>query len=150
MLAKAVIPNRSIEYLDNRVSLYAAQYGKCAVTGRMLWIDEIHCHHKKPTSQGGTDEYKNLVIVHKDVHALIHAVKLETIQAYLDKVKPNKSQLGKIRACVHRISCISFWQILLMTALKKFVIRQYAFTFSPFSQQNYAQKSVYFPYEHRL
>ncbi len=96
MIAKAVIPNRSIEYLDNRVSLYAAQYGKCAVTGRMLWIDEVHCHHKKPTSQGGTDEYKNLVIVHKDVHALIHAVKLETIQAYLDKVKPNKSQLEKI------------------------------------------------------
>ena len=96
MLAKEVIPNRSIEYLDNRVSLYAAQYGKCAVTGRILWIDEIHCHHKKPTSQGGTDEYNNLVIVHKDVHMLIHAVKSETIQAYLDKVKPDKSQLEKI------------------------------------------------------
>lgn len=96
MIAKEVIPNRSIEYLDNRVSLYAAQYGKCAVTGRILWIDEIHCHHKKPTSQGGTDEYNNLVIVHKDVHMLIHAVKSETIQAYLDKVKPNKSQLEKI------------------------------------------------------
>ncbi|MCM1529697.1 MAG: group II intron reverse transcriptase/maturase [Alistipes sp.] len=96
MLAKAVISNRSIEYLDNRVSLYAAQYGKCAVTGKVLWIDEIHCHHKKPTSQGGTDEYNNLVIVHKDVHMLIHAVKSETIQAYLDKIKPNKSQLDKI------------------------------------------------------
>lgn len=96
MLAKAVISNKSIEYLDNRVSLYAAQYGKCAVTGRILWIDEIHCHHKKPTSQSGTDEYKNLVIVHKDVHALIHAVKPETIQTYLDKVKPNKSQIEKI------------------------------------------------------
>ena len=96
MLAREVIPDRSIEYLDNRVSLYAAQYGKCAVTGRILWIDEIHCHHKKPTSQGGTDEYNNLVIVHKDVHMLIHAVKPETIQAYLDKVKPDKSQLEKI------------------------------------------------------
>lgn len=96
MLAKAVIPNRSIEYLDNRVSLYAAQFGKCAVTGKVLWIDEIHCHHKKPTSQGGTDEYKNLVIVHKDVHTLIHAVKTKTIQAYLNKIKPTKSQLDKI------------------------------------------------------
>ncbi len=96
MLAKEVIPNRSIEYLDNRISLYAAQYGKCAVTDRILWIDESHCHHKKPTSQGGTDEYNNLVIVHKDVHMLIHAVKPETIQTYLDKVKPDKSQLEKI------------------------------------------------------
>ncbi len=96
MLARAYMPNRSVEYMDNRVSLYAAQYGKCAVTGKVLWIDEIHCHHKKPISQGGTDEYKNLVIVHIDVHKLIHATSTETIQAYLDKIKPNKSQLDKI------------------------------------------------------
>ena len=38
--------SRSIEYADNRISLYAAQYGKCAVTGRELEFDEIHCHHK--------------------------------------------------------------------------------------------------------
>ncbi len=96
MLARAYLPNRSVEYMDNRVSLYAAQYGKCAVTGKVLWIDEIHCHHKKPLSQGGTDEYKNLIIVHIDVHKLIHATSPETIQAYLDKVKPDKSQLNKI------------------------------------------------------
>lgn len=96
MLAKEFIPDRSVEYMDNRVSLYAAQFGKCAVIGKVLWIDEIHCHHKKPISQGGTDEYNNLVIVHKDVHRLIHAVKSNTIQAYLDKIKPNKSQLDKI------------------------------------------------------
>ncbi len=96
MLARAYLPNRSVEYMDNRVSLYAAQYGKCAVTGKVLWIDEIHCHHKKPLNQGGTDEYKNLIIVHIDVHKLIHATKPETIQAYLDKIKPDKSQLDKI------------------------------------------------------
>ncbi|MCM1298960.1 MAG: group II intron reverse transcriptase/maturase [Firmicutes bacterium] len=96
MLARTYLPNRSVEYMDNRVSLYAAQYGKCAVTGKVLWIDEIHCHHKKPLSQGGTDEYKNLIIVHIDVHKLIHATRPETIQAYLDKIKPNKSQLEKI------------------------------------------------------
>lgn len=96
MLARAYLPNRSVEYMDNRVSLYAAQYGKCAVTGKILWIDEIHCHHKKPISQGGTDEYKNLIIIHIDVHKLIHATQPETIQAYLDKIKPNKSQLEKI------------------------------------------------------
>ena len=96
MLARAYLPNRSVEYMDNRISLYATQYGKCAVTGKVLWIDEIHCHHKKPLSQGGTDEYKNLIIVHIDVHKLIHAIRPETIQAYLDKIKPDKSQLDKI------------------------------------------------------
>ena len=96
VLARAYLPNRSVEYMDNRVSLYAAQCGKCAVTGKVLWINEIHCHHKKPLSQGGTDKYKNLIIVHIDVHKLIHATKPQIIQAYLDKIKPDKSQLDKI------------------------------------------------------
>jgi group II intron reverse transcriptase/maturase len=41
------VENRSIEYNDNRLSLYVAQKGKCFVTGKLLEIDEIHCHHKK-------------------------------------------------------------------------------------------------------
>lgn len=96
MLAKSHISGRSIEYMDNRVSLYAAQYGKCAVTGKVLWIDEIHCHHKKPVSQGGTDEYKNLVIVHADVHKLIHATRQETITVYLNRLNLTKPQLEKL------------------------------------------------------
>ena len=96
MLAQAQIPNRSIEYMDNRISLYAAQYGKCAVTGKILWIDEIHCHHIKPVFQGGTDSYNNLVIVHKDVHKLIHAVSEDTIKAYLSIINPNSTMLSKI------------------------------------------------------
>jgi hypothetical protein len=96
MLAKSHISGRSIEYMDNRVSLYATQYGKCAVTGKILWIDEIHCHHKKPVSHGGTDEYRNLVIVHADVHKLIHATRQETITVYLKRLNLTKSQLEKI------------------------------------------------------
>lgn len=60
-------PRRSVEYMDNRISLYAAQYGRCAVTGKELWLDEIHCHHKQPLCRGGTDKYMNLVIVHRDM-----------------------------------------------------------------------------------
>lgn len=96
MLAQAQIPNRSVEYMDNRISLYAAQYGKCAVTGKILWIDDMHCHHIKPVSQGGTDTYKNLVIIHKDVHRLIHAVSEETVKAYMSKITPNNAMLNKI------------------------------------------------------
>ena len=64
-------PRRSVEYMDNRISLYAAQYGRCAVTGKELGLDEIHSHHKQPLSMGGTDKYMNLVIVHRDIHRLI-------------------------------------------------------------------------------
>lgn len=96
MLARSFSKSRSIEYQDNRISRYAAQYGKCAVTGKVLWIDEIHCHHILPVSMGGTDDYSNLVIVHEDVHKLIHATLLETITAYRNILKPTKSMLNKI------------------------------------------------------
>lgn len=88
--------HRSIEYMDNRISLYAGQNGKCAITGKLLEIHEIHCHHKIPVNNGGTDEYKNLVIIHKDVHQLIHAKEPETIIKYIETIKPDKNQLAKI------------------------------------------------------
>ena len=87
---------RSIEYMDNRISLYAAQYGKCAITKMELGLYEIHCHHKVPLNMGGTDKYKNLIIVHRDVHTLIHATLPETVEKYLALIKPNIKALTKI------------------------------------------------------
>ena len=87
---------RSIEYMDNRISLYAAQYGKCAVTGTELFVDEIHCHHKIPLNMGGSDEYSNLIIVHTDVHILIHSTDVETISKYLKQIKPDSKAMAKI------------------------------------------------------
>ncbi|MDR1539023.1 MAG: HNH endonuclease [Clostridiales bacterium] len=84
--------------MDNRISLYAAQYGRCAVTGNEHAIGEIHCHHKKPLKNGGTDRYANLVIVHVDVHKLIHATAPETIATYLELIRPDKPTLEKINA----------------------------------------------------
>ena len=91
-------PRRSVEYMDNRISLYAAQYGRCAVTGKELWLEEIHCHHKLPVKMGGDDRYSNLVIVHRIVHQLIHATAPETIIAYLKDLQPDKKALAKLNA----------------------------------------------------
>lgn len=96
MLMRETHTNKSIEFMDNRLSLWAAQYGKCAVTGKVLWIDEIHCHHKIPLADGGTDKYQNLVIVHQSIHNLIHATQPEAIQAYLNLINPTKTMLNKI------------------------------------------------------
>lgn len=96
MLMRIKEPRRSIAYMDNRISLYAAQYGKCAVTGKELWVDEIHCHHKLPLHKGGTDQYENLVILHRDVHLLLHATTSETITTYLNLIKPDRKALDKI------------------------------------------------------
>ena len=83
-LIRQQLYGRSIEYADNRISLYLAQKGKCAVTGEEFTSkDEIHCHHKLPKSKGGTDDYHNLILVTETVHKLIHATNAEIIQKYL-------------------------------------------------------------------
>lgn len=96
MLGKEQLYDKSIEYYNNRIPLFSAQYGKCAVTGKELWIDEIHCHHKLPKHLGGTDEYSNLVIVHKEIHKLIHATSVDTINAILNLIMPTETMLEKI------------------------------------------------------
>jgi group II intron reverse transcriptase/maturase len=96
LLMKAKSFSRSIEYMDNRISLYAAQYGKCAVTGRQLELHEIHCHHKNPVNQGGNDRFDNLIILHEIVHRLLHATQKETIKSYLSQLKLNPKQKAKL------------------------------------------------------
>lgn len=88
--------NRSIEYMDNRITVYTAQKGKCRVMGTELTLDNMHCHHKLPISLGGTDEFKNLIYIRADVHNLIHAVNKEYIQILLSQIKPDNKQLEKI------------------------------------------------------
>ena len=97
------VMNRSIEYADNRISLYAAQYGKCAVTGLELEFDEIHCHHKIPVQKGGTDVYANLVIVHKDVHTLIHATQRDTIDWYQKRLNLDSTMRKKLNRLRHMV-----------------------------------------------
>ncbi|MED3553870.1 group II intron reverse transcriptase/maturase [Cytobacillus praedii] len=95
-LMKANIPNRSIEYLDNRLSRYSLQKGKCAITNMLLTVDVAHCHHKVPVFLGGTDSFSNLVMVHKLVHRLIHATNQDTINKYVKVLSLNTMQLRKL------------------------------------------------------
>lgn len=90
------VSGKSVEYNDNRLSLYCAQQGKCAITGKLLEIGRIHCHHKKARHLGGDDSYQNLILVDSDIHMLIHAVQDGTIKKYLSVLKLNKKQLGKV------------------------------------------------------
>lgn len=87
---------KSIEYMDTRMSIYCAQKGKCAVTGKILEIEEINCHHKVPKKLGGDDDYRNLIIIHSDVHKLIHAKTTEIIEKYFNRLNLTKEMLMKI------------------------------------------------------
>ena len=97
-LLRQPLYGRSIEYADNRISLYSAQTGCCAVTGeKFTSTEEIHCHHKIPKAQGGTDDYQNLILVTATVHKLIHATRAKTIQHYLQTCKPDIQKLNVLK-----------------------------------------------------
>ena len=93
---KQFIPSRSIEYNDNRISRFIAQYGKCAVTGIELALNDWHCHHKTPYHLTKDDSYGNLMIVHESVHRLIHMRNQEKILVLLNVLKLNGKQLKKV------------------------------------------------------
>lgn len=96
-LMKQPLYGRSVEYADNRISLFSAQWGKCAVTGKeFTCTTDIHCHHKTPRSKGGGDEYANLILVSEPVHRLIHATKQDTIQKYKQLCNLDAEQLKKL------------------------------------------------------
>jgi RNA-directed DNA polymerase len=93
---KNFIPNRTIEYNDNRISKFIAQYGKCAVTGIELGKHDWHCHHKKPYHLSRDDRYTNLIVLHESVHRLIHLKDIEKIKLLIKTLKLNKKQIHKV------------------------------------------------------
>ena len=100
--------NATIEYNDNRLSLYSAQMGKCAVTGAKLMIGDIFCHHKVPRCNGGTDAYQNLILLCGNAHRLIHATDTDTIARLTDSLNltpKQKTKADKLRSLVHVESC---------------------------------------------
>ena len=63
----------------------------------MLWAGwVIHCHHKVPSSKGGTDAYENLILVSKAVHVIIHVTSEITIREYLNSLQLDDSKLAKL------------------------------------------------------
>ena len=88
---------QSVEYADNRISLFTAQQGTCAITGiEFKELSEIHCHHKTPRSLGGSDAYDNLTLILDSIHKLIHATNEDTIKEYLHSLKLTKAQIEQI------------------------------------------------------
>ena len=97
------VRGQSIEYNDNRISLYVGQNGLCAITKQPLLIGDMECHHKIPKYRNGTDEYKNLIFVTSKVHTLIHIRAEETIKKYMGELKLTtemREKINKLRSLV--------------------------------------------------
>lgn len=95
-LMRYPIPTRSIEYNDNRISLYVGQGGLCAVTKQPLQIGNMHCHYKIPLCLGGSDEYRNLIFVLSDVHRIIHLKSKVAIIEHFTRYSYTATELDKI------------------------------------------------------
>jgi hypothetical protein len=96
----------SIEFCDNRLARFVAVKGKCEVSKQQLLFEDVVCHRFIPKEQGGTDEYKNLRIVHKDVAQLIYETDVNTIHRLIEKTGCKEStkltKLNKWRKNVGR------------------------------------------------
>lgn len=94
---------QSVEYNDNRQSLYTAQRGCCYVTGKPLKIYDMECHHKIPREKGGTDVYSNLILLNYNVHKLVHATVEDTVNKYMINLNLDEKALIKLNALRHNV-----------------------------------------------
>ena len=70
--------------------------GRCEITGTFLRAEDVHCHHVIPKQLGGTDEFDNLRIIHKDIHKIIHMKDMDKIKTLISKHKMSKKTINKI------------------------------------------------------
>ncbi|PAV29156.1 group II intron reverse transcriptase/maturase [Virgibacillus profundi] len=102
-LLKAKIPDRTVEYMDNRISRFSMKMGKCEITGWTLTANEVHCHHYTPPHLGGTDKFNNLRILHKDIHRIIHRKNTDIISSEIQKFELTDSMINKLNQ--YRMEC---------------------------------------------
>lgn len=102
--------HRTIEYNDNRISKFVAQYGRCSITKQELGLIGWHCHHKIPLEFGGTDSYDNLVIVLEDIHIAIHHDDSEKAKSILNSYEIAEEKIkmfDRLRILAHRTPIFS-------------------------------------------
>lgn len=97
MLMRNPPRNASVEFADNRISLFSAQWGKCAVTGKEFQgLQDVYCYRINPYLRYGRDRYANLILLCENAYNLITAVDPQAIKQYLLICKLDDKQLEKV------------------------------------------------------
>lgn len=97
------VKNESLEFNDNRISLYSGQRGKCYITGDHLNLTEIEVHRKIPQNKGGNANYSNLILTTQQLHKLIHEKDMNIVKSNIEKInlcKDGFEKLMKLRKLV--------------------------------------------------
>lgn len=87
--------DETVEFVDNRLSKFSAQRGKCGVSKQYLEYENIYCHRILPSEYGGTDNYQNLIVVHRSIHKIIHSSNLDEIDNIIRHFRLNEEQIRK-------------------------------------------------------
>ena len=56
-----------------RISKYSSMKGVSYLSGNFVPVDEYHCHHIKPLSKGGTNDFENLCVLSEMEHTILHS-----------------------------------------------------------------------------
>ncbi len=99
------LPHESIQFNDNRVSLYAGQDGKCAITGNALLVQECVCHRKSEECKDGRDSYRNLILLSEEGEEMVISEEQDKVLAIVSKYSLNAkviTKLNKLRAMAGR------------------------------------------------
>lgn len=82
-LAEHPLQHETIELNDNRISRMSAQGGKCAITKKQLTVYDMRVHKIYPN---GGDGYRNIDIVSRDAHELIHTKDMSRAEELIQKL----------------------------------------------------------------
>ncbi len=56
-----------------RISKYSSVKGVSYLSGNHVPVSQYHCHHIKPLSKGGTNDFDNLCVLSEEEHTILHS-----------------------------------------------------------------------------
>ena len=95
-LMRHPIPTESISYNDNRVSLYAGQDGKCAITGKELDVQTCVCYRKAKSCKKGKDSYQNLMLLSLPGLTIVSSDDMDAVAALVKEYSLNAKAITKV------------------------------------------------------
>ena len=95
-LMRHPIPTESVRFNDNRVSLYAGQDGKCAITGKKLNVMTCICYRKSNACKRGIDSYQNLLLLSKQGMEIVSLKDMQTVASLVKKYSLDAKVITKI------------------------------------------------------
>ena len=95
-LMRHPIPTESVRYNDNRVSLYAGQDGKCAITGKKLDVQTCICYRKTNDCKKSNDNYQNLLLLSLQGLAIVSSEDMMSVVALVKEYSLNAKVITKV------------------------------------------------------